>query len=35
MAVAWLEVATAIVHLPSAIGNFIRNGHQFSSRLSD
>jgi phosphatidylglycerophosphate synthase len=32
---AWLQVATAIVHLPSAIGNFIRNGHLFSFRLRD
>lgn len=32
---AWLQVATAIVHLPSAIRNFIRNGHLFSIRLHD
>jgi 1L-myo-inositol 1-phosphate cytidylyltransferase / CDP-L-myo-inositol myo-inositolphosphotransferase len=32
---AWLQVATAIVHLPSAIGNFIRNRHLFSIRLRD
>lgn len=32
---AWLQVATAIVHLPSAIGNFIRNGHLLSIRLRD
>ena len=32
---AWLQVATAIVHLPSAIANFIRNGHMFSIRLRD
>jgi phosphatidylglycerophosphate synthase len=32
---AWLQIATAIVHLPSAIGNFIRNGHLFSIRLRD
>jgi 1L-myo-inositol 1-phosphate cytidylyltransferase / CDP-L-myo-inositol myo-inositolphosphotransferase len=32
---AWLQVATAIVHLPSAIRNFIRNGHLFSIRLRD
>jgi phosphatidylglycerophosphate synthase len=32
---AWLQLATAIVHLPSAIGNFIRNRHLFSIRLSD
>jgi phosphatidylglycerophosphate synthase len=31
----WLQVATAIVHLPSAVGNFIRNGHLFSIRLRD
>jgi 1L-myo-inositol 1-phosphate cytidylyltransferase / CDP-L-myo-inositol myo-inositolphosphotransferase len=32
---AWLQVATAIAHLPSAVGNFIRNGHLFSIRLRD
>jgi phosphatidylglycerophosphate synthase len=32
---AWLQVATAIVHLPSAIRNFIRNRHLFSIRLRD
>jgi 1L-myo-inositol 1-phosphate cytidylyltransferase / CDP-L-myo-inositol myo-inositolphosphotransferase len=32
---AWLQVATAIVHLPSAIGNFIRNRHLLSIRLRD
>jgi phosphatidylglycerophosphate synthase len=32
---AWLQVATAIVHLPSAVRNFIRNGHLFSIRLRD
>src|SRR5215831_7455755 len=32
---AWLQVATAIVHLPSAIGNFIRNRHLFRIRLRD
>jgi phosphatidylglycerophosphate synthase len=32
---AWLQVATAIVHLPSAIGNFIRNRPLFSVRLRD
>jgi phosphatidylglycerophosphate synthase len=32
---AWLQVATAIAHLPSAIANFIRNGHLFSIRLRD
>jgi hypothetical protein len=32
---AWLQVATAILHLPSAIGNFIRNGHLLSIRLRD
>jgi phosphatidylglycerophosphate synthase len=32
---AWLQVATAIVHLPTAIGNFIRNRHLFSIRLRD
>jgi phosphatidylglycerophosphate synthase len=32
---AWLQVVTAIVHLPSAIGNFIRNRHLFSVRLRD
>src|SRR5919106_921464 len=32
---AWLQVATAILHLPSAIGNFIRNGRLLSIRLSD
>jgi phosphatidylglycerophosphate synthase len=32
---AWLQVATAIVHLPSAIGNFICNRHLFSIRLRD
>ncbi|MBO0696684.1 MAG: CDP-alcohol phosphatidyltransferase family protein, partial [Verrucomicrobia bacterium] len=32
---AWLQVATAIVHLPSAVQNFIRNGHLFSIRLRD
>jgi phosphatidylglycerophosphate synthase len=31
----WLQVATAIVHLPSAIGNFVRNRHLFSIRLRD
>jgi phosphatidylglycerophosphate synthase len=35
IAMAWLQVATAIVHLPSAIGNFIRNRHLFSIRLRD
>jgi phosphatidylglycerophosphate synthase len=35
MVMAWLQVATAIVHLPSAIGNFIRNRHLFSIRLRD
>jgi phosphatidylglycerophosphate synthase len=32
---AWLQVATAIVHLPSAIRNFIRNRHLFIIRLRD
>jgi phosphatidylglycerophosphate synthase len=32
---ACLQVATAILHLPSAIGNFIRNGHLLSIRLRD
>jgi len=32
---AWLQVATAIVHLPTAVGNFIRNRHRFSIRLRD
>src|SRR5262249_16859640 len=32
---AWLQVATAIVHLPGAIRNFIRNRHLFSIRLRD
>ena len=32
---AWLQVATAIVHLPRAIGNFIRSRHLFSVRLRD
>src|SRR5262249_27395980 len=32
---AWLQVATAIAHLPSAIGNFIRNRHLFTIRLRD
>ena len=32
---AWLQVATAIVHLPSAIGSFIRNRSVFSIRLRD
>ena len=32
---AWLQVATAIVHLPSAIRNFIRNWHLLSIRLRD
>jgi 1L-myo-inositol 1-phosphate cytidylyltransferase / CDP-L-myo-inositol myo-inositolphosphotransferase len=31
----WLQVATAIAHLLSAIGNFIRNRHLFSIRLRD
>lgn len=35
IAMAWLQVATAVVHLPSAIGNFIRNRHLFSIRLRD
>ena len=35
MAMAWLQVATAIVHLPSVIGNFIRKRHLFSIRLRD
>jgi len=35
IAMAWLQVATAIVHLPSAILNFIRNRHLFSIRLRD
>jgi len=35
IAMTWLQVATAIVHLPSAIGNFIRNRHLFSIRLRD
>jgi hypothetical protein len=35
IAMAWLQVATAIVHLPSAIGNFVRNRHLFSIRLRD
>jgi phosphatidylglycerophosphate synthase len=35
MFMAWLQVATAIVHLPSAVRNFIRNGHLFSIRLRD
>jgi hypothetical protein len=30
-----LQVATAIVHLPSAIRNFIRNRHLLSIRLRD
>jgi 1L-myo-inositol 1-phosphate cytidylyltransferase / CDP-L-myo-inositol myo-inositolphosphotransferase len=32
---AWLQVATATVHLTSAIRNFIRNRHLFSIRLRD
>ena len=32
---AWLQVATAIVHLPSAIANFIRNRHLLRIRLRD
>jgi len=32
---AWLQVATAIVHLPSAVRNFIRNGHLLRIRLRD
>jgi phosphatidylglycerophosphate synthase len=32
---AWLQVATAAVHLPIAIRNFIRNRHLFSIRLRD
>jgi phosphatidylglycerophosphate synthase len=32
---AWLQVATVILHLPSAIRNFIRNRHLFSIRLRD
>ena len=32
---AWLQVATAIVHLPSAIANFIRNRHSFGIRPQD
>jgi phosphatidylglycerophosphate synthase len=32
---AWLQVATAIVHLPIAIGNFIRNRRLLSIRLRD
>jgi phosphatidylglycerophosphate synthase len=32
---ACLQVATAIVHLPSAIGNFIRHRHLFSIQLRD
>src|SRR5262249_13635704 len=35
VSMAWLQAATAIVHLPSAIGNFIRNRHLFSIRLRD
>jgi phosphatidylglycerophosphate synthase len=35
IAMACLQAATAIVHLPSAIGNFIRNRHLFSIRLRD
>jgi phosphatidylglycerophosphate synthase len=35
MTMAWLQVATAIVHLPSAIGNFIRNRHLFRILLRD
>jgi phosphatidylglycerophosphate synthase len=35
MVMAWLQVATAIVHLPSAIANFIRNRHLLSIRLRD
>jgi phosphatidylglycerophosphate synthase len=35
MVMAWLQVATAIVHLPSAIANFIRHRHLFSIRLRD
>jgi hypothetical protein len=35
IAMAWLQVATALVHLPSAIGNFVRNRHLFSIRLRD
>jgi phosphatidylglycerophosphate synthase len=31
----WLQVATAIVHLPSAIRNLICNRHLFSIRLRD
>ena len=32
---AWLQVATALVHLPTAIGNFIRNRHLLRIRLRD
>jgi phosphatidylglycerophosphate synthase len=35
VAMAWLQVATAIAHLPSTIRNFIRNRHLFRIRLRD